>query len=142
MPMDRPLGHTSGNGPAKGARRWLRLAVASGLLLAGQAASSTHAAADTPRRGGTLIYAENFGAFDSFIPVVSPAEIVDDEAQVLLFRPLLWIGQQASIEYDRSIAKSISVSKDLTTYTVLMRNDYNCRTARRSPPPTCSIAST
>jgi peptide/nickel transport system substrate-binding protein len=102
----------------------LRAGLVAGLLLAGQAGAAGHAAAASPQSGGTLIYAENFGSFDSFIPVVSPAEIVDDEAQVLLYRPLLWIGQDASIEYDRSIAQSISVSKDLTTYTVHLRPDY------------------
>jgi peptide/nickel transport system substrate-binding protein len=121
-PQTRIASHHRASGT--NSRHWLRWVLAGGLLLAGQATSIRHAAADTPRRGGTLIYAENFGAFDSFIPVISPAEIVDDEAQVLLFRPLLWIGQKASIEYGRSIAKSISVSKDLTTYTVQLRNDY------------------
>jgi peptide/nickel transport system substrate-binding protein len=109
---------------ARIAHRSLRWLAALALIGAGQAAGVRAAASHAPRMGGTLIYAENFGSFDSFIPVVSPAEIVDDEAQVLLFRPLLWIGQQASIEYDRSIARSISVSKDETTYTVLMRNNY------------------
>ncbi len=108
----------------RGLSHLVRSSVAAGLLLAGQAGVAGSAAAAAPQRGGTLIYAENFGSFDSFIPVVSPAEIVDDEAQVLLYRPLLWIGQKASIEYDRSIARSITVSKDLTSYTVNMQPDY------------------
>jgi peptide/nickel transport system substrate-binding protein len=102
-------------------QRALRWLAALALIGASQVAGAHAATSHAPTTGGTLIYAENFGAFDSFIPVVSPAEIVDDEAQVLLFRPLLWIGQQASIEWDRSIAKSISVSKDQTTYTVQMQ---------------------
>ena len=94
------------------------------LLSTYQLAGVRAAASPAPHKGGTLIYAENFGSFDSFIPVVSPAEIVDDEAQVLLFRPLLWIDQKVSIDYSRSIATSIDVSADHTTYTVNMRGDY------------------
>jgi peptide/nickel transport system substrate-binding protein len=105
-------------------QRSLRWLAALALIGAGQAAGARAAASQAPQKGGTLIYAENFGAFDSFIPIVSPAEIVDDEAQVMLFRPLLWISQKVSIQWDRSIAKSIAVSKDQTTYTVQMRNDY------------------
>ena len=104
--------------------RYLRWLAALALIGAGQAAGVRAAASSAPQKGGTLIYAENFGAFDSFIPIVSPAEIVDDEAQVLLFRPLLWIGQKVSIEWDRSLARSIAVSTDHTTYTVQLRTDY------------------
>jgi len=74
--------------------------------------------------GGTVIWGENNGAFDSFIPIVSQAEIVDDEAQAVLFRPLLWVNQKVSIDYSRSLATSIAASNQNTTFTVTMRKDY------------------
>lgn len=112
------------------------------LIVAVQTIGVGAASPQAPHKGGTLIYAENFGSFDSFIPVISPAEIVDDEAQVLLFRPLLWIGQKASIEYGRSIAKSITVSKNDTPIRYSCVAPISGRTARRSPPPTSRSAST
>ncbi|MGH2409346.1 MAG: ABC transporter substrate-binding protein, partial [Chloroflexota bacterium] len=103
------------------ASRWLLVL---GVILASQATGARAAASHGPQRGGTIIWAERNGSFDSFIPIISPAEIVDDEAQVLLFRPLLWIGQKVAIQWDRSIAKSIAVSANQTAYTVQLRNDY------------------
>lgn len=108
-------------------RRRLRFVILTlALVLTGivQVAGARAAGTVASRQGGTLIYAENFGSFDSFIPVLSPAVIVDDEAQVLVFRPLLWIDQKVSIDYSRSIAKSISVTNGDTTFTVQMRGDY------------------
>jgi len=56
--------------------------------------------------------------------VLSPTSIMDDGAQVLLYRPLFWIGQNARIDYSRSIATSITVSANRAVYTVTMRPSY------------------
>jgi len=117
---------SSSYGPTR--RRGVAGAVFSGtlalaLLLAGQVPTTHGATPRGPQSGGTLIYGTTQN-IDSFIPVLSPTSILDDEAQVLLYRPLLWIGQKVSIEYDRSIGTSIAVSRNNTVYTVHMRGDY------------------
>lgn len=104
-------------------RSGLRGMMALALLCAGQVSATQAAAPNGPQRGGTLIYGTTQN-IDSFIPVLSPTSILDDEAQVLLYRPLLWIGQHVSIDYSRSIATSITVGAHNTVYTVHMRGDY------------------
>ncbi len=93
------------------------------LLLMSQAPATNAATARGPVTGGTVIYGTT-GSIDSFVPVLSPTSILDDEAQVLLYRPLFWIGQKVGIEYDRSIGTSIAVSGNNKVYTIHMRGDY------------------
>ena len=103
------------------ARRLMRGLLVLGLVLLGPL--SGRAVAQRPHAGGTVIFGFN-QPIDSFIPVFSPTSIMDDGAQVLLFRPLFWIGQNVSIDYSRSIGTGITVSPDNTVYTVTMRPDY------------------
>ncbi len=105
-----------------GALRWLLVVAA---LLTGTTMTAGARSSAGPQMGGTLIYAPPVpSAVDSFIPVMSTASILDDEVEVLLYRPLLWIGQHVTIEMDRSIADSISVSANNTVFTVGMRHTY------------------
>jgi peptide/nickel transport system substrate-binding protein len=103
-----------------GAARWLVLIV---IVFAGNAITARAQNTSGPQRGGTLIYSEP-QPVNSFMPVLSPASILDDEVEVLLYRPLLWIGQKVTIEMDRSIADAISVSSNNTIFTVGMRHNY------------------
>src|SRR5438093_13604121 len=89
-----------------GATRWLVLLV---VIVAGNALTVRAQNTSGPQQGGTLIYSEP-QPVNSFMPVLSPASILDDEVEVLLYRPLLWIGQKVTIQMDRSIADSIRVS--------------------------------
>src|SRR5690242_10933337 len=95
----RPLSshsHSIARPAASRSTRLLSLWLVAGLL-AVQAtnvrATTTHA----PKTGGTVIFGYT-QEIDSFIPVLSPTSIMDDGAQVLLYRPLLWIGQHVSID--------------------------------------------
>jgi peptide/nickel transport system substrate-binding protein len=103
-----------------GAARWLVLIV---IIFAGNAITARAQNTSGPQRGGTLIYSEP-QPVNSFMPVLSPASILDDEVEVLLYRPLLWISQKVTIEMDRSIADAISVSGNNTVFTVGMRHNY------------------
>jgi peptide/nickel transport system substrate-binding protein len=103
-----------------GAARWLVLIV---VVFASNAITARAQNTSGPQRGGTLIYSEP-QPVNSFMPVLSPASILDDEVEVLLYRPLLWIGQKVTIEMDRSIADAISVSGNNTVFTVGMRHNY------------------
>src|SRR5579884_1969496 len=111
---------TTRSGVTQRALRWL---AALTLIGAGQVAGVRAAASRAPQSGGTVIFGYN-QPIDSFIPVLSPTSIMDDGAQVLLYRPLLWIGQNVSIDYSRSIATGIAVSNNNTVFTVTMRPDY------------------
>ncbi len=101
--------------------RWL---AALALLPLSQTVAPHSANAATPQMGGTIIWGENNGPFDSFIPIVSQAEIVDDEAQAYIFQPLLWVNQKVSIDYSQSIAKAVAASANDTTFTVTMNSNY------------------
>ncbi len=103
-----------------GVLRWLLLL---GMVFASSALTAQAKSTRAPRSGGTVIFGYE-QEIDSFIPVLSPTSIMDDGAQVLLYRPLLWIGQNVSIDYSRSIATGISVSHNNTVFTVTMRPDY------------------
>ncbi len=103
-----------------GALRWLALAA---IVFVGSAAGAYTGSAANPRSGGTVIFGYN-QPIDSFIPVLSPTSIMDDGAQVLLYRPLFWIGQNVGVDYSRSIATGVTVSHNNTVYTVTMRPDY------------------
>ena len=100
--------------------RWLVLLA---VIVAGNALPAHAQNASGPQQGGTLIYSEP-QPVNSLMPVLSPASILDDEVEVLLYRPLLWIGQKVTIEMDRSIADSIRVSGNNTVFTVGMRHNY------------------
>ena len=96
---DRPRGPASPR-TAPSARAWriVRPLLIGSLLIASQT-GATRAAG--PRTGGTIVYGITQN-IDSFIPVVSPTSILDDEAQVLLYRPLFYIGPSAQrIGFDR-----------------------------------------
>ncbi|HZS90738.1 MAG TPA: peptide ABC transporter substrate-binding protein [Chloroflexota bacterium] len=103
--------------------RTVSVALVISLLLAGSATNAGARTTHAPQSGGTVIFGYT-QEIDSFIPVLSPTSIMDDGAQVLLYRPLLWIGQNVSIDYSRSIATGIAVSNNNTVFTVTMRPDY------------------
>jgi peptide/nickel transport system substrate-binding protein len=103
--------------------RTVSVALVISLLLAGSLTNVTARTSHAPQNGGTVIFGYT-QLIDSFIPVLSPTSIMDDGAQVLLYRPLLWIGQNVSIDYSRSIATGIAVSNNNTVFTVSMRPDY------------------
>jgi peptide/nickel transport system substrate-binding protein len=94
-----------------------------GLVLVGQGSGARAAVPHAPQTGGTVIFGYT-QLIDGLIPVLSRTSIMDDGAQVLLYRPLLWIGQNVKIDYSRSIATRISVSNNKTVFTVTMRPDY------------------
>lgn len=121
--LPRTISSHSTSRPAAGrATRLLSMLLVAGLL-AVQASNVRATTAHAPKTGGTVIFGYT-QEIDSFIPVLSPTSIMDDGAQVLLYRPLLWIGQNVSIDYSRSIATGITVSNHNTVFTVTMRPDY------------------
>jgi peptide/nickel transport system substrate-binding protein len=105
-------------------KRGWRLFAALALLPLSQTMAPHSANAAGPQMGGTVIWGENNGPFDSFIPIVSQAEIVDDEAQAYIFQPLLWVNQKVTIDYSQSIAKSVAASANNSTFTVTMNSNY------------------
>jgi len=107
---------------APSARAWriVRPLLIGSLLVASQT-GATRAAG--PRSGGTIVYGITQN-IDSFIPVVSPTSILDDEAQVLLYRPLFYIGRDVSVDYGESIGTKVTASANNTAFTVQMRGDY------------------
>lgn len=101
----------------------LRYLLLLALIFTGSALTANARSVSAPRSGGTVIFGYE-QEIDSFIPVLSPTSIMDDGAQVLLYRPLLWIGQNVSIDYSQSIATNVAVSSNDTVFTVTMRPDY------------------
>ena len=101
----------------------LRPLLVGAVLLAGQTAAAGATRAAGPQTGGTIVYGITQN-IDSFIPVISPTSILDDEAQVLLYRPLFYIGRDVSVDYGQSIGTKVTASANNTTFTVQMRGDY------------------
>jgi peptide/nickel transport system substrate-binding protein len=93
------------------------------LLLAGQTAAARGVHAAGPQMGGTIVYGITQN-IDSFMPVLSPTSILDDEVEVLLYRPLFYIGRDVSVNYAESIGTGVAASAGNTTFTVKMRGDY------------------
>ncbi|APZ44148.1 peptide ABC transporter substrate-binding protein [Acidihalobacter ferrooxydans] len=58
----------------------------------------------------------------SFLPVFNNDSINDFQAQIQLYQPVLWIGNNLKIDWSRSIAKSVEVSKNRTVYTVTLKH--------------------
>ncbi|WP_455384978.1 peptide ABC transporter substrate-binding protein [Acidihalobacter prosperus] len=59
---------------------------------------------------------------NSLLPVVNNDSVGNTQAVMQMFLPLLWIGTDLKIDWTDSIAKSIDVSKDRTTFTVTMKD--------------------
>ena len=58
----------------------------------------------------------------SFLPVFNNDSINDFQAQIQLYPPLLWIGNNLKIDWKRSIARSITVNEARTVYTVTLKH--------------------
>jgi peptide/nickel transport system substrate-binding protein len=114
----------SSSAPRSGrTRRLVRPLMVMLLLLAGQTAAAQGGHAAGPRMGGTIVYGIGQN-IDSFMPVLSPTSILDDQVEVLLYRPLFYIGRNVSVDYNESIGTKVAASANNTTFTVTMRGNY------------------
>ncbi|MBU2754082.1 peptide ABC transporter substrate-binding protein [Acidithiobacillus sp. CV18-2] len=59
---------------------------------------------------------------NSLLPVVNNDSSANAQIISLMFRPLLWIGTNLTIDWKESIAKSVSVSANRRTFTIYLKN--------------------
>lgn len=58
---------------------------------------------------------------NSLLPVVNNDSAANNQAITLMYRPLLWIGNDLRIDWGQSLAKSIAVSKDRKTFLITLK---------------------
>lgn len=58
---------------------------------------------------------------NSLLPVVNNDSAANNQAITLMYRPLLWIGNDLRIDWGQSLAKSIAVSKDRKTFVITLK---------------------
>lgn len=58
---------------------------------------------------------------NSLLPVVNNDSAANNQAVTLMYRPLLWIGNDLRIDWQQSLAKSIVVSPDRTTFVITLK---------------------
>ncbi|MDX5936333.1 peptide ABC transporter substrate-binding protein [Acidithiobacillus thiooxidans] len=61
------------------------------------------------------------GEVNSLLPVVNNNSLSDGQIYTLMFRPLLWVGTNIKINWKKSIAKSIHISKNRKVFTIYLK---------------------
>jgi peptide/nickel transport system substrate-binding protein len=94
----------------------MALAAVSALLLSAAHAASLDAVTTVTNNG--VAPPSNI---NSLLPVVNNDSAANNQAVTLMYRPLLWIGNDLRIDWQESLAQSITVSPDRKTFTITLK---------------------
>jgi peptide/nickel transport system substrate-binding protein len=109
----------------RGTARWRRRVAALGTGLGVLAVLGTTAVAKAPP--STIVLSEGIQAQPNYFLPMLPARYCTGENGGYsgeVYRPLLWVTRNATIDYDLSIASGITVSDHYTTFTLHINHRY------------------